>query len=390
MKFLRVIHSLAPSVGGPVEGIMQSSRILEDLGHSVELACFDPPTELHIQTCPFPVTTFPSIVPSYGWSWDYVTWLQKKAQAVDVVLIHGLWLFPTLGTFLALRKSTCPYFIFSHGMLDPWFNKKYPAKFLKKLLYWLAIEKWALQSAQAVFFTCDEELKLAKTAFPFSNYRGQVIPYGTTRPKDDFYVCAEKFKATFPECRNTRNIIFVGRIHPKKGCDILLQAFAKVYGNNPDVRLVMVGPDSVGWKAQLKKSSVDLNIERQITWTGLLKGDMKTGAYASSEVFILPSHQENFGIVVAEALACGLAVLLSDQVNICNVIYQDGAGFVENDTTEGCTKLLQRWQGLTPTQKEQMAQAAKACFNRHYNLETSMWTLMELIKIRLKQPSHGS
>ena len=356
MNILHVTHSLAPKAGGTVEIIMQSTKIMLDQGHQVELACFDGPNEPHIQTCPYRIHTFKSKIKSYGWTVEYIFWLKQHAKDFDIVLVHGLWLFPTFGTYLGLRATKCPYFVFSHGMLDPWFNKKYPIKKLKKLVYWLLFERRVLCSALAVLFTCQQELILAKNSFPFSNYQSQVVPFGTTSPRENLAKSAEVFKSAFPECRNTKNLIFMGRLHPKKGCDLLIKAFAKIYGQEPETRLIMVGPDSVGWRAELEELAIKLNIQQQITWTGLLNGELKIGAYASSEVFILPSHQENFGIVVAEAMACGLPVLLSDQVNIFDVILRENAGFVEKDDEQGCLRLLANWRAMSQTDKEKMAE----------------------------------
>src|SRR6185437_1538003 len=108
----------------------------------------------------------------------------------------------------------------------------------------------------------------------------------------------------------------LGRIHPKKGTDILIASFAASLAKNPDWQLVIVGPDQIGWQKELQALAESLGVSNRITWTGALAGSLKWGAFSASELFVIPSHQENFGIVVAEAMSCNLPVVMSNKVNI--------------------------------------------------------------------------
>ena len=101
----------------------------------------------------------------------------------------------------------------------------------------------------------------------------------------------------------------------------------------------------------------------------MLKGEKKWGAFFASEVFCLPSHQENFGIVVAEALACGKPVLISNKVNIWREVAVDGAGFVHDDTVEGTAFGFQKWLNLIPTEREAMQLAARNCFETRFRID---------------------
>jgi glycosyltransferase involved in cell wall biosynthesis len=124
----------------------------------------------------------------------------------------------------------------------------------------------------------------------------------------------------------------------------------------------------VGLKATLEKQAQRLGIADRIHWPGLLQKDAKWGAFYASEAFILPSHQENFGISVAEALACGKPVLITDKVNIWQDVVADGAGIVEADTVEGTHSLLRKWLTLPNDQREEMAKSASACFIARYSM----------------------
>ena len=121
-------------------------------------------------------------------------------------------------------------------------------------------------------------------------------------------------------------LLFLSRIHEKKGCDLLLRAFAKIAAEYPELYLVVAGPDPMQLESRLRTQADRAGIGHRVYWPGMLQGAAKYGAFRCAEAFVLPSHQENFGIVVAEALACGTPVLISDQVNIWREILESGVG----------------------------------------------------------------
>src|SRR5690606_10638348 len=152
---------------------------------------------------------------------------------------------------------------------------------------------------------------------------------------------------------------------------------------DPNLHLVMAGPDQTGWSSTLKAQADSLGIASRITWTGMLQGDEKWGGYYASEVFCLPSHQENFGIVVAESLACGKPVLISNKVNIWREIEADNAGFVADDTVEGTEQNLRRWLAQSSTEYEAMAERASDCFASRFHIRRAAERLIEIIQEHL-------
>ena len=152
----------------------------------------------------------------------------------------------------------------------------------------------------------------------------------------------------FLELQNRRFLLFLARIHAKKGCDLLIEAFAKIAPAVPDVDLVIAGPDQGGLQAKLQRQADEAGIADRIHWAGMIDGDVKWGALRICNAFVLPSHSENFGIAVVESLAVGRPVLISNQVNIWPEIEADGAGLVEDDTPEGTERLLRHWFALLP------------------------------------------
>jgi glycosyltransferase involved in cell wall biosynthesis len=172
----------------------------------------------------------------------------------------------------------------------------------------------------------------------------------------------------------------MGRLHPKKGCDLLLEAYAATLANDPAWRLVFAGPDASGWQQTLRSRADALGIADRIVWTGMLRDTLKWSAFAAAEVFVLPSHQENFGIAVAESLACGVPVLISREVNIWREIEAANAGFVAPDTIEGTTSLLTRWQQLPEADRTTMRRNAHKCFAEHFDIEHSAARVLQAIE----------
>ena len=136
MKLLQVIHSLNPAGGGPIEHIKQLSQVLVELGHTAEVACLDSPDAPWLSQLPIRVFALGSGFLKYGYSKHFIPWMKEHAKGYDVVIVRGMWQYSSFGVWQALRNASIPYFVFPHGMLDPWFKRKYPFKHLKKWCYW--------------------------------------------------------------------------------------------------------------------------------------------------------------------------------------------------------------------------------------------------------------
>jgi glycosyltransferase involved in cell wall biosynthesis len=177
--------------------------------------------------------------------------------------------------------------------------------------------------------------------------------------------------------RNKRVLLFLGRLHPKKGCDILIDAFAQVADDS--VALVVAGPDQVGWQTELHQRAEKLKITSRVVFPGMLQGQLKRAAFAVADAFVLPSHQENFGIAVVEALAVGLPVLISNRINIWREIDQDRAGYVEPDDFSGATRLLQRWIAAPASVRDGMRANARRCFEQRFEINKAVDSLLQVL-----------
>ena len=307
-----------------------------------------------------------------------IPWLRTHVPEFDQVVIHGIWQFHSHAAWRVLRGQGRSYLVYTHGMLDPWFQRTYPLKHLKKSAYWRWGEYPVLRDARAVCFTTEEERVLARESFRPHAWREAVVSYGTSAPAGDADAQREVFLAAHPDLRGKRLLLFLSRIHVKKGCDLLIEAFAAA-GREPSLHLVMAGPDETGWRRDLEAQADRLGVADRITWTGMLSGDLKAGAFEAAEAFVLPSHQENFGIAVAEALARGVPVLISDKVNIWREIVADGAGLAEPDDAAGTARLLDGWLGLSPDARRAMGQAARRCFGTRFEIGEAARSFLRLL-----------
>lgn len=380
MKILHVISSVDLKHGGPIEGVNQLSNAQQHLGVEVEICSLDAPDAECVRNSTIIVHALGQVTGNYGYNGRLVPWLKAHAHEYDAVIVNGLWQYTGFAVWRALAGTATPYYVFAHGMLDPWFKHTYPLKHLKKWLYWPWAEYRVLRDARKVIFTCEDERLLARESFWLYKVNEVVTAFGVSNPPANGDELAAKFLAHYPHLQGKHIALYLSRIHVKKGCDLLIEAFAKVAKQDESLHLVMAGPDQIGWVPKLQAQAEALDIAHRITWPGMLQGDMKWGAFYAAEVFCLPSHQENFGIVVAEALACGKPVLISNKVNIWREIETDGAGLVADDTLDGTITNFERWLAMSPQEFETMKARTTVCFANRFHVRRAAERLLEIIR----------
>lgn len=377
MRILHVVGSADPAAGGAIEAARQSGLALIDRGHQVDIVSADPPG------LPWQSGYAPRLFPlgdkssSYGYAPKVKAWLKENAVNYDVVIVNGIWEYPAYAAWQILHQIRKPYVVYTHGMLDPWFKRTYPLKHLKKWLYWPWATYRLLRDASRVLFTCEEEKLLARESFWLYKVKESVVPYCTTKPEADADAQVQQFYSAFPELKGKPFLLFLSRIHPKKGVDTLIDAFAKVPDSTEMV--VVAGPDQVGWVAALKEQAAEKGIGNRLVWPGMLSGDLKWGAFNACDAFILPSHQENFGIVVPEALSCSKPVLISNKINIWREVEESKAGIVESDDLLGTINLYTKWKGLSSEARKEMSVRAKACFDERFEVSQAAGALLKVL-----------
>jgi glycosyltransferase involved in cell wall biosynthesis len=293
--------------------------------------------------------------------------------------VNGVWQYPGFAVWRRLARSHLPYYVFPHGMLDPWFKRTYPLKHLKKWLYWPWAEYRVLRDAAAVIFTSEQERIEARESFWLYRVREKISPLGVDPPPPVTPKVKDELFRRFPQLQNKRLLLFLGRLHPKKGCDLAIEAFAKVANRDGNAALVFGGSDQIGWRKELETRAQDLGLGSSIVFAGMLDGDVKQSALANADAFILPSHQENFGMAVVEALAAGLPTLISDRINIWHEIEACGAGYVAPDDLAGTTALLQQWYDTPAEKKEGMRCNAQECFARRFEINPAVDSLLKIL-----------
>ena len=392
MNILHVIRTLDPAWGGPVEGVKSIVAKAAVLGHSAEITCLDAPESAWLKTPHLRVNAIgPAKLGTYGYCRRLDSWLQENIRRFDVVTANGIWMYFSAAVRRAARRACVPYCVFTHGALDPWFKHKYPLKHIKKQIYWNAFEYRVLRDAAAVLFTTAEEQALAHGAFWPYRCNSKVVGYGIEDPfiskigSREFDEARHLLRRTFPQIGDRKFLLFLARIHEKKGIELLLQAIARNSKNYRDHAFVIGGPGREGYISELKSMAAQLGLENQIIWTGPLYGELKWAAFREAEAYVLPSHQENFGLSVTEALACSVPVLITIKVNIWREIVEDDAGLAENDDVSGICRLLEKWSRLPPTQKLSMGENARRCFVNRFdivNTSACLFTLFALFAER--------
>jgi glycosyltransferase involved in cell wall biosynthesis len=368
LNVLQIVQTLDPETGGVARAVTALSKALGTRGAAVEIVALDPPDARWIAASAFQVHALGVGLTNYRYSSRLLPWLRANRSRFDCVIVNGLWQYLGFAAWRAFAGTDTPYFVFPHGMLDPWFKVTFPLKHLKKWLYWPWADYRLLRDARAVIFTSEEEQIQARKSFWLYRARERVVPLGLEPVHGD----AETFFAKFPALRGKPFLLFLGRIHPKKGCDLLIAAAAA-----QRVNIVIAGPDQIGWRAELERRATD-----RIVFAGMLEGEIKAGALAAADAFILPSHQENFGLAVVEALSAGLPVLISDRVNIWREIVEDGAGYVERDDLDGANRLIARWLETSATDREQMRRNAQICFERRFSAARAADALLDVLRER--------
>jgi glycosyltransferase involved in cell wall biosynthesis len=379
VKILQVIPTLDPSVGGVAPAMTALSRGMIKRGHSVEIVVLDDPSSEWIREYDLPVHAIGRGLTKYRYSSTLDRWLRTNGQNYDRVIVNGLWQYPGFAVWRRFAHTATPYYVFPHGMLDPWFKRTYPLKHIKKWFYWPWAEYRVMRDAAAVIFTSEQERDEARESFWLYRGRETVSPLGVESPPPSSTDMKEIFLERFPQLRRSRPLLFLGRLHPKKGCDLAIEAFAKATRPDANVSLVLGGPDQIGWKRELVEQARKLNVESRVVFTGMLEGDLKRSALMNADAFILPSHQENFGMAVVEALSMGVPVLVSNRINISSEIATDHAGYVEPDTLAGTTSLIERWCQTSDSENDVMRQNARQCFLRRYQIDRAVDSLLKIL-----------
>jgi glycosyltransferase involved in cell wall biosynthesis len=385
INVLHILPSLDPKAGGVSQAVRSMIRYSADPALSHEVLCLDDTEEEYLKDCDFVVYAIGRGKSAWNYNPRLLPWLLSHLADYNRIIVHGLWQYQTLAVYQAYRavaKGIAKLYVMPHGMLDPYFQraKDRKIKAIRNIVFWNLIERKLVNNADAVLFTCDVEKERASESFSRYNPKEEIVSgLGVERPPLFEKSMTTAFYKRCPDIKNRRYFLFLGRIHPKKGVDLMIRSYMKLRSSEHDLPLLIIaGP---GLESQYGRKMKQLASEtKDILFPGMLDGQSKWGAFYGCEAFILPSHQENFGIAVAEALACGKPVLISDQINICKEIETDGAGIVASNTLAGTYDLLRNWERLNVPEKQEYALNAKLCYESRYCESVAAKIILGIIK----------
>ncbi len=315
MRVLHVIPSLDPGDGGPSKAVVEICRALQEVGLDLEIASTgNGPKPENIPTHLFPRQG----KLEYKYSPKLAQWLGDSVKQYDVLHIHAVFNHSTHAACRAAMQRGIPYIVRPLGTLNESYSLQQSAWKKRQYLRWIARKE--LDAAMAIHCTSQPEAEDVRRLGILPPK--VVIPHGLrTEPFDQLPPRGTFRRGDQPV------ILFFGRIHPKKGFDLLLPAL-EILSRRHQFHMVIAGPGDENFIAGLKAEVERRGIAPHVTFAGLQQGAARLQPLADANIFVLPSYNENFGIAVAEAMACGIPVVVSDQVDLCLEVREWQAGLV--------------------------------------------------------------
>ncbi|MBK5940036.1 glycosyltransferase [Halochromatium roseum] len=334
MNILHVITTLAPRYGGPTTVLKALAQQQARAGLKVTICTTNadhprgvldvqpnvPIEEEGVTTWYFSVDFQPLVV-----SHTLRRWARKTLPRFDLIHIHGLYRFPPTYCAWLARKLGIPYIVMPHGALDPYLYARSGKSLWLKRRYERWFDRPNLNGASAIHYTAEDERRLAG----FLNLRSPsfVVPNGLDWAPFEHLPTRGDFRAAH-SLGEAPLLLFLGRLHYVKGLDILITAFDRVHQLHPDARLAIVGPVNDDYGERVRVWVRERELEAAVIFVDFMTGADVIQAYVDSDVFVLPSYTESFGMTVVEAMACELPVVISRNVNIHREVAEEGAGLV--------------------------------------------------------------
>ncbi|MBF2018296.1 MAG: glycosyltransferase [Rivularia sp. T60_A2020_040] len=349
MKILQIVPSISLIYGGPSQMVLGLAPALASQGVKVTVLTtdsngdtgqkpLDVPLNSPIQQDGYEIIYFKcSPFRRYKFSVDLLKWLNNHAHEYDLAHIHALF-SPLSSTAAAVcRAKKLPYILRPLGTLDPADLRK---KKQLKQIYAAILERANIAKAAAIHFTSEQEAKVSHRFGAIT--KDLVIPLGV-KEREKKCRDAKKFVSDqFNIPDNVPIVLFMSRIDPKKGLDLLIPALEKLLNEQLDFHFVLAGtnPQDPSYEQKIKSQIQASSLNKDTTITGFVTGELKYALLEAADLFVLPSYYENFGIAVAEAMVAGIPVVISDQVHICQEVSSSESGWVGQTNVESMVDLL--------------------------------------------------
>jgi glycosyltransferase involved in cell wall biosynthesis len=344
MKILIVIPALGSIYGGTTQSAIALAQSLGNQGLEVDIVTttangsvsLNVPTHTWIMDKSYRIKYFPywGFI-DYKISLSLTWWLFQHVIDYDLVHTNAVFSYPVLPAHWACQIYRVPYIMTPHGMLEPW---ALAYKATKKRFYFALLEKPALQSASAIQMLASSEAKQLEGL----NLKTPLVVVPNGIHKQDFEVLPnpELFYQEFPNTRNQILILFLGRIDPKKGLDLLATAFAKVLQQFPQTHLVIAGPDNIGFSKTAENYFAKTGCLNAVTFTGMLTGTIKLALLAAANIYVAPSYSEGFSMSVLEGMASALPCVITTGCNFPEAATANAAFVVDIDADKIANSLI--------------------------------------------------
>ncbi len=289
--------------------------------------------------------------------------LRDTIVTANIVHIHGLWEEIQHRAAVIARELDVPFLFSLHGTLEPWSMQQ---SRLKKQIYMAVRMKKNLATAAALHYSDETEQQL--TAEWRLHTPAIIQPYAADLELFERLPASGIFRRAFPQLEDSTFVLFLGRLHPRKGLDLLIPAFAQV--KDKTTKLVIAGPSSQeGYEGELRKLVAQHGLTDRVLFPGMLEGNVRTAAYVESRVFVLPSHSENFGLTVIESCAAGTPVIVSDHVALAKQVEANQVGQVVPLEIPAIAEALNTWLA-DPERAKETGEVAREWALRTYNAKS--------------------
>lgn len=380
-KVLHVIPSMGILRGGPTFAVADMTRGLVQAGLEVHIATTDDNGAERLNV-PYaqPVVRegvtywyFRRQTNFYMFSLPLANWLMRNVHNYDLIDIHYVFAHAGIPAAFFAYRQKMPYVLRPHGMLNHWsITMRRP--FMKRISLQL-FERHMLAHAATVCLTSEQERR--EVAELDLRMKPLVMPLGINLTTFQSLPTRGAFRQQHPHLTDKTLLLFLSRLHEKKGLDLLLPAFARLRQHCPDVALVLAGSGTPVYEAELHAQVQTLGIAQDVVFTGFVADAAKQAVLADCDLFVLPSYSENFGIVVVEAMASGLPIIISDQIGLADEIAQAEAGVIVPCQMVPLVTAMQRLVEH-PEQRRALAARAHQLAQQRYSLEASTQALRAL------------
>lgn len=349
MRVLHIIASISKLRGGTSQAVLDMVHALRAQGIDAEIATtndngdglLNVPLQKLIKYEDVPVYFFARFSPpikavsEYAFSWELTAWLLQNSSQYDLIHVHALFSFPSTIAMAIARLKKVPYIVTSHGLLCEWSLQQSTRK---KQNYLKLIERDNLNCSQTLHFTSEQEQReVSHLALQTNSF---VLPLGLSQPK---YIpnAPLLLREQFNIPKDEPIILFLSRLHHKKGLDYLIQALSNL--THHQFTFIIAGKGDAEYENYIDSLLLSSGIRNRTILAGFVEGEPKNLLLQGSNIFALTSYSENFAVSVLEALASGLPVLVTPGVALASIVKQHQLGYVPELEVSAIASALEQY-----------------------------------------------